>query len=177
MSTKKGKKTESGRASGKNPTVEMVRQLARIVDTHGLSELVIEAEEANITMRRGPGQPSTVIHTGPQAMMAAHAPAPAPAGEPAAGVKPAEAPKEADDNLHVVTSPFVGTFYRAPNPDAAPYVQVGDRVDRGAVLCIVEAMKLMNEIEADAAGEIAAVLVENGDAVEYGQPLFKIAPA
>ena len=165
-------------ASGKNPTVEMVRQLARILDTHGLSELVVESEDANVTLRRGPGAaPATVLHTSPTLMHAPmhmpgpEAPAPGPAPAPAA-----EAP-QADDNLHTVTSPFVGTFYRSPNPDAPAYVQIGDRIERGTVLCIVEAMKLMNEIEADVSGEIAAVLVNNGDPVEYGQPLFKIAPA
>ena len=74
-----------------------------------------------------------------------------------------------------MTSPFVGTFYRKPNPDSAPYVSLSDRVQRGQVLCIVEAMKLMNEIEADAAGTVKAILVENGQPVEYGQPLFILA--
>jgi len=164
-------------AVGKNPTVEMVRQLARILDSHGLSELVVESDEGNVTLRRGSGAPSTVLQAAPALM---HAPMPMPVSAPAASAPAAsEAPRAAEekDNLHTVTSPFVGTFYRSPNPDSPPYVQVGDRVDRGAVLCIVEAMKLMNEIEADAAGEIAAVLVNNGDPVEYGQPLFKIAPA
>jgi acetyl-CoA carboxylase biotin carboxyl carrier protein len=73
-----------------------------------------------------------------------------------------------------VTSPFVGTFYRKPNPDSPNYVSVNDRIEKGAVLCIVEAMKLMNEIEADAAGVIIGILVEDGAPVEYGQPLFKI---
>ena len=80
-----------------------------------------------------------------------------------------------DDKSHVVTSPFVGTFYRKPNPDSANYVSLGDKVDKGAVLCIVEAMKLMNEIEADVAGTITGILVEDGTSVEYGQQLFKIA--
>jgi acetyl-CoA carboxylase biotin carboxyl carrier protein len=75
-----------------------------------------------------------------------------------------------------VTSPFVGTFYGRPNPDSPPYVTLGARVERGQVLCIVEAMKLMNEIEADAAGTIAEILVKDAQPVEYGQPLFKIAP-
>ena len=77
---------------------------------------------------------------------------------------------------HVVTSPFVGTFYRRPAPDKAAYVAVNDRVEKGKVLCIVEAMKLMNEIEADISGTIVGVLVEDGSPVEYGQPLFKIMP-
>ncbi|KAB2895656.1 MAG: acetyl-CoA carboxylase biotin carboxyl carrier protein, partial [Kofleriaceae bacterium] len=79
------------------------------------------------------------------------------------------------DKGHVVTSPFVGTFYRKPNPDSPDYVKLGDKVKKGQVLCIVEAMKLMNEIEADIDGAIAAILAEDGAPVEYGQPLFKIA--
>lgn len=75
----------------------------------------------------------------------------------------------------MVTSPFVGTFYRKPNPDSSVYVQLGDKVNRGQVLCIIEAMKLMNEIEADVAGTIVGILVEDGTTVEYGQPLFKIS--
>ena len=87
---------------------------------------------------------------------------------------PAAAPI-VDDKAHVVTSPFVGTFYRKPNPDSASYVSLGERVDKGAVLCIVEAMKLMNEIEADIAGTVVGILVEDGSPVEYGQALFRIA--
>ena len=73
-----------------------------------------------------------------------------------------------------MTSPFVGTFYRKPNPDSPVYVSMGDKIEKGAVLCIVEAMKLMNEIEADVSGTVVAILVEDGSPVEYGQPLFKI---
>ena len=76
----------------------------------------------------------------------------------------------------LVTSPFVGTFYRAPNPDASPYVELGHHVKKGQVLCIVEAMKIMNEIEADLDGRVAEILAENGQAVEFGQPLFRIEP-
>jgi acetyl-CoA carboxylase biotin carboxyl carrier protein len=80
-----------------------------------------------------------------------------------------------EDKAHIVTSPFVGTFYRKPNPDSPNYVAVHDKIDKGQVLCIVEAMKLMNEIEADVAGTIVAILVDDGAPVEYGQSLFKIA--
>jgi acetyl-CoA carboxylase biotin carboxyl carrier protein len=107
--------------------------------------------------------------------MPMHAPAPAPAHAPAAPSAAPSAPAAVvDDKAHVVTSPFVGTFYRKPNPDSPAYVTLNDKVDKGQVLCIVEAMKLMNEIEADVAGTISAILVEDGQAVEYGQPLFKI---
>lgn len=106
--------------------------------------------------------------------------APVPAA-PAAPVQPAPAQpapaKVADDAaLHKIVSPMVGTFYRAPAPDAEPYVKVGDRVDEKTIVCIVEAMKLMNEIEAEVRGEIVDILVENGQLVEYGQPMFLVKP-
>ena len=103
------------------------------------------------------------------ALAQATTPVPAPAAAPA--VSPSE------DGLSFVTSPIVGTFYAAPAPEAQPYVKVGDLVHKGQVLCIVEAMKLMNEIEADSAGTIVEILVENGKAVEFGQKLFKVRKA
>ena len=84
-------------------------------------------------------------------------------------------PRDNNGKYQIVSSPFVGTFYRAPGPEADPFVEVGNRIEKGQVLCIVEAMKLMNEIEAEYTGVIAAVLVENAQSVEYGQPLFKIS--
>jgi acetyl-CoA carboxylase biotin carboxyl carrier protein len=104
--------------------------------------------------------------------------APSPAS--AAASTATGAPEGADDDeagLHEIASPIVGTFYRAPNPDADPYVRVGDFVERGQTLCIVEAMKLMNEIECDTSGTIVKVLPENAQAVEYGEQLFLIRPA
>ena len=101
-----------------------------------------------------------------------HPPAPVPAHTGA--VPPARKPAEEEDGLHMINSPIVGTFYEAPSPGAPPFVKPGDAVDAGQVLCIIEAMKLMNEIESDAAGTVKAVLVENGQPVEYGQPLFII---
>jgi acetyl-CoA carboxylase biotin carboxyl carrier protein len=109
----------------------------------------------------------------PMAMPMVPAPAPAFAAAPA----PASAPVAVDDKAHVVTSPFVGTFYRKPNPDSPVYVQLNDKVEKGSVLCIVEAMKLMNEIEAETAGRVVEVLVQNGQSVEFGEPLFKLEPA
>lgn len=155
--------------------VETVRGLAAIVAEHGLSEVIVDLPEATVTLRRG----VAVAHVAPAALpvapIALPAPHHAPAPHPAAAAPAATAAPAVDDKAHVVTSPFVGTFYRKPNPDSAPYVQVGDKVDKGQVLCIVEAMKLMNEIEADVAGVVTAILVEDGAVVEYGQPLFKIS--
>ena len=103
-----------------------------------------------------------------------HALPPASSAQPQAAEKSAAAAPAS--NLHIMTSPIVGTFYSAPSPDADPFVRVGDRVKKGQVLCIIEAMKLMNEIEARAAGRVAKVLVENGQPVEYGQALFLVDP-
>jgi acetyl-CoA carboxylase biotin carboxyl carrier protein len=167
---KQGKDHRENGAS-EHELVTMARGLAEIVTTHGLSELIVDTKETTLTIRRG--GTLAVAHAAahaPMAMPHAHAPTAFAAPPP-----PAAAPVVIDDKAHVVTSPFVGTFYRKPNPDSPSYVAMGDKVDKGQVLCIVEAMKLMNEIEADAAGVITAILVEDGAAVEYGQPLFKIA--
>jgi acetyl-CoA carboxylase biotin carboxyl carrier protein len=150
--------------------VAMARGLAEIVASHGLSELIVDTKETTLTIRRGglavAGPAPVAMALPPQAL--------APAVHAAAPV-PVIAPAVVDDKAHVVTSPFVGTFYRKPNPDSPVYVQLNDKVEKGGVLCIVEAMKLMNEIESDASGTIVGILVEDGAPVEYGQPLFKIA--
>lgn len=170
-----GKKTKSSDAAADGiDIVATVRGLAEVVNDHGLSELIVDLPAVTVTLRRG-GFGGSVMTTA-QPMMASmpmqmmqQAPAPAAhaAAAPAAPIA---------DNNHVITSPFVGTFYRKPNPDASFYVQLGDKVTKGQVLCIVEAMKLMNEIESDAAGTLVAILLEDGATAEYGQPLFKIAP-
>ncbi len=165
---KKTTKKSTSDGAAENATVAMCRQLAEIVESHALSELIIDTEALSLTMRRG-----EVAVTGMPMMT--HMPAPAVSHAPlpaAAAVVPEVS--AVDDSLHEVTSPFVGTFYRSPNPDSPPYCEVGQRVEKGQVLCIVEAMKLMNEIEADIAGTLEAVMVDNAEPVEYGQSLFKI---
>ncbi len=176
MSRDKTKKQHGDDAS----PVELVRQLAEIVEERGLSELIYDSETLTLTLRRGAvaAMPASmpvapIVHAAPALapMPVAAAPASAearPAGRDAASV---------GNGQHVVTSPFVGTFYRSPNPDSPAYVEIGQRVEKGQVLCIIEAMKLMNEIEADQGGVVAACLVNNAETVEYGQALFKIAPA
>ena len=164
--------------------VAIARGLAAAVSEHGLTELIIDTPAATFTVRRGgtpvvqlaAPAPLPVHHQVPvpAAHIAHHAPAPH--TPPPAAAAPAGKPAE-DDKAHIVKSPFVGTFYRRANPDAAEYVKVNDKVKKGSVLCIVEAMKLMNEIESDIAGTLIAVLAEDGAPVEYDQPLFKIAPA
>ena len=165
-----------GKNGADEPDVLVIaRGLAEIVAQHGLSELIVDTKETTLTVRRGgfamAAAPAPVAIPMP---IAAPPPVQLPAPAPATAAAPA-ALAAVDDKAHVVTSPFVGTFYRKPNPDSANYVSLGDKVDKGQVLCIVEAMKLMNEIEADTAGTITGILVEDGTSVEYGQPLFKIS--
>jgi acetyl-CoA carboxylase biotin carboxyl carrier protein len=100
--------------------------------------------------------------------------APAAAPQPAAEAAPPAAPADTDAGLHIVKSPIVGTYYGSPSPGAAPFVSPGDRVEKGQVICIVEAMKLMNEIESDASGEVVKCFISNGQPIEFGQPLFSI---
>ena len=155
---------------------EVTRVLA-FMSEHGLQELEYSSGEFRVRLKR-----QEATGAGPSAV--AHAPAPSravpPPAPPAAESQSRTAaapPAQPADHLHTVKSPIVGTFYASPTPDAAPFVKVGDVVSQGQILCIVEAMKLMNEIESDQAGEIARVFVENGQPVEYGQPLFALQPA
>jgi acetyl-CoA carboxylase biotin carboxyl carrier protein len=144
-----------------------LKKLIDLVQESGISELeVTEGEERVRIVKGGRPAPEMVAFLPPTA--AASAPAAAPAGAPAA----AEAAPEIAG--HVVKSPMVGTFYRSPSPGAKPFVEVGDTVKAGQTVCIIEAMKLLNEIEADKDGVIKAILVENGQPVEYGEPLVVI---
>ena len=154
--------------------LQYLKELLAIFDASSATELMIEEEGASISVsKRGPEQVVTQM-AAPVAH--AHVPAHGVDTQPApAQAMPASAPV-ADENTHTILSPIVGTYYSSPSPDAPAFVQVGSRVTAGQTLCIVEAMKLMNEIEADCAGTIKSVLVENGSPVEFGQPLFVIEP-
>jgi acetyl-CoA carboxylase biotin carboxyl carrier protein len=143
-----------------------LKTLIDLVETSGIAELEIQEGEERVRITRAPAQPTQP--------MLFHAPAPLPAPAPIASAPVAGAPVEPVEEGHTVKSPMVGTFYRAASPGAPAFVEVGDTVSQGDTLCIVEAMKLMNEIEADAGGTIKAILVENGQPVEFGQPLFLI---
>jgi acetyl-CoA carboxylase biotin carboxyl carrier protein len=167
---KQGKRIEPNGVD-EHELVTMARGLAEIVALQGLSELIVDTKETTITVRRGGVAMPQMMPMPMQMQMAPGAPAPPALSAPAA----ASVPAVVEDKAHVVTSPFVGTFYRKPNPDSPVYVALNDKVDKGQVLCIVEAMKLMNEIEADVAGTVIGILVEDGAPVEYGQALFKIA--
>lgn len=150
-----------------------IKRLVQLVDSSTLTELEIEEKETKIKISR-----KGVAGVPAEAIVMQH-PAnyhPAPLPQAFTNTAPAEtAPTAAEEeNLHSVLSPIVGTFYRASSPDAEPFVQVGDSVSVGTGLCIIEAMKLMNEIESDVNGKIVKILVENGKPVEYNQPLFLI---
>ncbi|MFX1734965.1 acetyl-CoA carboxylase biotin carboxyl carrier protein [Paraburkholderia sp. A1RI_3L] len=146
-----------------------------------LIDLVSESGISELEVTEGEGKVRIVKNAPPVYVQQSAAPYPAQvaAAAPVAGhpleAPAAAAPAPAAPQGHVVTSPMVGTFYRSPSPGADPFVQVGDTVKEGQTLCIIEAMKLLNEIESDAAGVIKEILVENGQAVEYGQPLYVIA--
>ncbi|HWM42025.1 MAG TPA: acetyl-CoA carboxylase biotin carboxyl carrier protein [Burkholderiales bacterium] len=141
-----------------------LKKLIDLVQESGIAELEITEGEEKVKIVKG-----GVVTVAAQPVAAAAAPAAA-AAAPAAGAPAAE--PEPGQEGHVVKAPMVGTFYRSPSPDAKVFVEVGQAVKEGDTICIIEAMKLMNEIEADASGVVKAILVENGQPVEYGQPLF-----
>lgn len=159
-----------------------LKTLIDLVAESGISELEItEGEDKVRIVKNAPAAPTYFAQA--PAMMAAppvNMAAPTASASPAASSAPASAMSAAADNVlaassgHVVKSPMVGTFYRSANPNSPAFVEVGSSVASGATLCIIEAMKLMNEIESDVAGTVKAILVENGQPVEYGQPLFVI---
>jgi acetyl-CoA carboxylase biotin carboxyl carrier protein len=146
--------------------IRKIKKLIEVLVESGVAEIEIHEGEESVRVTRF-SPPSTAAATMPVA--------PAPLAHPA---EPSIASIAAEDTGippgHVVTSPMVGTFYRAPSPGARPFVEVGGRVSEGEVLCIIEAMKILNQIEADRAGVVKAILVENGQPVEYGQPLYVI---
>ena len=156
-----------------------LKEILQILDEKEIAEF--ELEEQGIKLRIRKASPNSVghsvpmiAHAGPAALpTAASAPVPAPA-EPRPAPAPAAATAPAEEGLHVIKSPIVGTFYRARDPNSTPFVEVGDRVKVGQVLCIIEAMKMMNEIESEVAGEVVKVHRENGQPVQYGEPLFAI---
>jgi acetyl-CoA carboxylase biotin carboxyl carrier protein len=151
-----------------------LKTLIDLVSESGISELEVTEGEGKVRIVKN--APPVYVQS-PAAQYAPQIPASAPmhpAGVAEGAAAAPAAPAAAAPQGHVVTSPMVGTFYRAPSPGADPFVQVGDTVKEGQTICIIEAMKLLNEIESDLSGVIKEILVENGQAVEYGQPLFVI---
>ncbi|MCZ7679848.1 MAG: acetyl-CoA carboxylase biotin carboxyl carrier protein [Sandaracinaceae bacterium] len=150
--------------------LKQLRELMRAMKQLDVNELEIEQADHRIYLRRGADSGTAA---GAPAVYAGTATLPPPPSMPAAApVERAEGEEEA--NVAYITSPFVGTFYRSPSPDSPPFVEVGQKIAPGQVLCIVEAMKLMNEIEAEIAGVVLDVLVDNGKPVEFGDRLFKV---
>lgn len=150
--------------------IRKVKKLIELLEESGIAEIEIKEGEESVRISRYGNAP---------VMQYAAAPMAAPAPQPVAA--PSETPAadtSTEDSLpegHVVKSPMVGTYYSSPSPEAPPFAKVGDTVNEGDTLCIVEAMKILNQIEADASGTIKAILVENGQPIEFGQPLFVIA--
>jgi acetyl-CoA carboxylase biotin carboxyl carrier protein len=152
--------------------IKELKELIELLKEHGIGEFEVERGESKIHIKFGHGVqpiaalPIDVARHPPVAIPHVAAAAPAPAA--------AEATAQDEESLHIVKSPIVGTFYESSSPGAPAFVKIGDEIESGQVLCIVEAMKLMNEIESDAAGEVVKRLVTNGQPVEYGQPLFAL---
>ncbi|HYL86258.1 MAG TPA: acetyl-CoA carboxylase biotin carboxyl carrier protein [Candidatus Angelobacter sp.] len=178
----KPKKPKQSSPSFANPEIQQIEQLLEFMSEHNLEEFEYSRGDLRIRLRK----PSTnVVVAGPrmvsapEIIVASSPQTPANAAPGSSGASGVAAPAEARSNedLHLVKSPIVGTFYGSPSPGAEPFVKIGAYVETGQTLCIVEAMKLMNEIESDETGEVVRVFAENGQPVEYGQPLFGIRPS
>ncbi len=146
--------------------LEKIKELIALMDEHGLSEISLTQGDQSWKLRRGGAEGVTMI---PQAAV--------PAAAPAAGAPAETEPAATESQLPTIDAPTVGTFYSSPSPDDPAFVKVGQAVSPDTVVCIVEAMKVFNQIQAEVSGTIVEILVENGDAVEFGQPLFRIQPA
>ncbi len=164
--------------------VEALRQIVELLETSEISRLDWANGDEHLSIRRGPmhvpasRQDRGSRHSGVSLVGGGEASSPVEVRPPRPSSPVRVVAESANERKgHVITSPFVGTFYRSPAPDQPSYAEVGTAVKKGQVLCIIEAMKLMNEIESEVTGKVAEVLVQNGQAVEFGQPLFRIEPA
>ena len=161
---------------------KQIQELIKLINKSNIGEVTIEEKGFRITVKQKEEPVQHVIATAPVQSVPAAQPVapPAPAPQPAASAQP-EKPKAAEaqaaDNYVTIKSPMIGTFYRGSAPDKPPFVNVGDDIDHGKVVCIIEAMKLFNEIESEVKGTIIKVLVEDASPVEYDQPLFLVEPA
>lgn len=152
--------------------IDRLRQLVDLMVEHDLTEVDVSDEDQSITIKRGTGG---AFQVSPQPQ--AFAPQAAPAAASQAPTAPAAGAGPAEDGLVAIESPMVGTFYSAPDPDSPEFVSTGASISPDSVVCLVEAMKVFNEIKAEMAGTVERVCVKNGDAVEFGQPLFMVRPA
>ncbi len=172
------------RASATDASVNMdeLKQLIELIRTNDFTEFELEREGFRVRFSRGREDDASEANAGGTAKTAASSAtttaagqsAAAPSGTPAHPGAKAETAASEDQDLHIITSPIVGTFYRAASPNVDSFVKIGSRVEHESVVCIIEAMKLMNEIQAETSGEVTKIYVENGQPVEYGQPLFGI---
>jgi acetyl-CoA carboxylase biotin carboxyl carrier protein len=152
-----------------------IKKIVELMDQHGLSQFKLEQDETKLELKKGGEIDMQAVQ---QILASAPAPQAAAPAAPAAGA-PAAAPAASGPpaGTEEVTSPMVGTFYTAPSPDSDPFVKVGDKVSADSTVCIIEAMKVMNEIKSEISGEIVELLVENGTAVQFGEPLFRVKTA
>lgn len=160
--------------------IKEIQALIRFVASQGVDEVEISRKDFKLLIKKNPVQTVTTISAAPaqvSAAIPAAMPAAVPAAPAAAPVAAAPAAEPKADNLITVKSPMIGTFYRSPNPESPVFVNVGDEIKPGKVVCIIEAMKLFNEIESEVSGRIVKVLVDNATPVEYDQPLFLVEPA
>ena len=172
-----GKRARNAQRPPASVNMEELRELVGLLRDNGLAELELENEGFRVRLRRestvGESSHASVPHHAPAPVAEAPAPAPAPSGPAHPGTQATTAAAQ-DQDLNIIQSPIVGTFYRSPSPTAESFVKIGSNVEPETVVCIIEAMKLMNEIQAEATGEVVKIYVENGQPVEYGQPLFGI---
>lgn len=150
--------------------IRKLKELVRLMVANELTELDLRDSEEQVTLRRGAGHAISMV---PAPLAAAPAPM---HGSPANNSAPAPTAADEEEGLARITSPMVGTFYAAPNPDAGPFVTVGSNVEPESVVCMMEAMKIFNEIKAEVSGTIARIMVKNGEPVEFGQTLFLVKP-
>jgi acetyl-CoA carboxylase biotin carboxyl carrier protein len=161
--------TRKPAAAGGSFSLDDVQDIIKVIEKSSVTHIEWTKGDEKVVLSRGVAAGAPVLHAAPVAAAIPAAAAPAAKGD-------AKAEAKADKPGTLVTSPFVGTFYRAPAPDAAPFTDVGQKVKKGQTLCIVEAMKLMNEIECEVDGTVAEILVQNATPVEFGEPLFRIVP-
>jgi len=173
------RKEQNEPAAKASVNMDELRELIALLRDNGLAELELEREDFRVRLRRegtNSQQPNVVADRPaiPVPIIDPVLRAPDGSAPAAASTETKKADESQDQDLHIIASPIVGTFYRSPSPSADPFVKIGSNVEADTVVCIIEAMKLMNEIQAEAAGEVVKVYVENGQPVEYGQPLFGI---
>jgi acetyl-CoA carboxylase biotin carboxyl carrier protein len=181
-SSRRARNTQTATDAGVSPSASVnmdeLRELIALLRENGLAEFELEREGFRVRLRReGTPAPQYFEMPPPPASVARPAAPAAPQTASPAPVHPgaqAETAASEDQDLHIIPSPIVGTFYRSASPTAEPFVKIGSKVDPESVVCIIEAMKLMNEIQAETSGEVVKIYVENGQPVEYGQPLFGI---